>query len=91
MKFYVYHRTLLSSKIKEPIGTLMHVSLEEKEFSPDGEVWSYRKYNRTEKTYKRLVSMLKSGGMAEDNIYPLEGRTVKDLTAYINTWGNNNG
>jgi len=87
MKFYVYHRPLLSLRRKEFMGTLIHVSLEEKEFSPDGEVWVFRRYARTERAYKRLIAMLKAGGMESDEIFPLDGgRTIKDLTAYINTW-----
>lgn len=69
------------------LGTLLHVSLEEKEFSPDGEMWRFRRCNRPENVYNRLIKMLKDGGMEEDMIYPLDSqRTIVDLVNHINRW-----
>lgn len=69
------------------IGTLIHISLEEKEYSPDGEIWKFRRCARPEYVYNRLLGMLAHGGMGEDGIYPLDGkRTVRDLVNHMNTW-----
>ena len=87
MKFYIYHRPLLSIRKKEMLGTMIHISLEEKEYSPDGEIWKFRRCARSENVYNRLLKMLKHGGMEEDMVFPLDGyRTVKDLVNHMNTW-----
>lgn len=89
MKFYIYHRPLLSIRKKEVIGSMIHISLEEKEFSPDGEIWRFRRCARPERVYNRLITMLADGGMGEDMIYPLDGkRTIRDLVNHMNAWEN---
>lgn len=87
MKFFIYYRPHNTIKFNEYIGDLIHVSVEEKNFSPDGEVWKVRRCNRPEMVYNRLNKMLASGGVPEDGIYPLDAkRSVKDLVSYMNTW-----
>ena len=87
MRFYIYHRPLLSIQKKEFIGTLIHVSCKLGEYSPDGESWKVYRCNRSESSYKRLNKMLVSNGMIGDDIHPLTcKRTVKDLIEYMNTW-----
>lgn len=89
MKFYIYHRPLLSKLRKEFMGTLIHVSQELKDYSPDNESWKVYKCNRSESSYKRLVKMLVSDGMLDSDIHPLTGgRTVKNLIEYMDTWRN---
>lgn len=86
MRFYIYHRPLLSIRKKEWMGTLVHVSLEEKSFSPDGELWAVRRCVRPTNVYNRLERMLKHGGLDGDNIHPLTCRKVTDLVTYMNQW-----
>lgn len=86
MRFYIYHRPLLSIRKKEWMGTLVHVSMEGKSFSPDGEVWSVRRCVRPTKVYTRLVGMLKHGGLDGDDIHPLTARKLTDLVTYMNQW-----
>lgn len=89
MKFYIYHRPMHTIKFKEYMGDLIHVSCEEKYFSPDGERWKIKRCNRPEAVYNRLVKMLTHGGMEGDMVYPLDGkRSVKDLVNYMNKWEN---
>ena len=63
MKFYIYHRPMHTIKFKEYMGDLIHVSCEEKDFSPDGEQWKIKRCNRPEAVYNRLNKMLASGGV----------------------------
>lgn len=87
MKFFIYHRPHHTVKFHDFIGDLIHVSTEEKEFSPDGEVWKVRRCNRSVSVYNRLNKMMASGGIPQDGIYPLDGkRSMRDLIKYMNTW-----
>lgn len=87
MKFYIYHRPMHTIKFKEYMGDLIHVSCEEKDFSPDGERWKIKRCNRPEAVYNRLNKMLTSGGVPSDGIYPLsDKRSLKDLVSYMNSW-----
>lgn len=87
MKFYIFHRPLYSTQSKEFIGDMLHISLEDKEYAPDGHKWKKRTCKRPEEVYTRLVAMLKRGGMSDDMVYPLDGkRTIKDIVNYMNTW-----
>ena len=91
MKFYIYHRPMHTIKFKEYMGDLIHVSCEEREFSPDGEQWKIKRCNRSEAVYNRLNKMLASGGVPSDGIYPLsDKRSLKDLVSYMNTWEKHN-
>lgn len=91
MRFYIYHRPLHSIRKKEWMGTLIHVSLEEKTFSPDGEVWAARRCVRPESVYTRLVGMLRHGGWDNDEVHPLSNRKLTDLVTYMNQWEKSNG
>lgn len=87
MKFYLYHRPLLTIKFKEFIGDLVHVSPLKKDFSPDGEKWDVLEVIGPATVYDRLVRMLAAGGMTPDEIYPLDGnRRVEDLIKFMKTW-----
>lgn len=89
MRFYIYHRPLRSVRFGDYIGDLIHISTEEKAYSPDGEVWKIKRCNRPQAVYTRLVKMLTHGGMESDMIYSLDGRrSVKDLVQYMNQWEN---
>lgn len=87
MKFFIYHRPIYSVRSKEFTGDLIHIAEEQKQFSPDGHQWKIKCCNRSSYVYTRLVKMLRSAGMGDDMIYPLDGkRSVKDLITYINLW-----
>ncbi|QXL90510.1 hypothetical protein [Salmonella phage NINP13076] len=87
MRFYIYYRPLTTIKFKEYMGDIVHISVEEKKYSPDGELWKVKRCNRKESVYNRLVKMLKHAGADEEMVYPLDGkRSVKDLVKYMNTW-----
>ncbi|AGZ17621.1 hypothetical protein X824_gp202 [Escherichia phage 4MG] len=89
MKFFIYYRPLETIRFKEYMGDLIHLSTEEKEYSPDGKVWKIRRCNRPQSVYTRLVKMLAHGGMESDMVYPLDGkRSVRDLVNYMNKWEN---
>lgn len=90
MKFFIYYRPLNTIRFKEYMGDLVHISMEEKEYSPDGEIWKIKRCNRPESVYTRLIKMLKHGGMESDMTYPLDSkRSVRDLVNHMNTWEKN--
>lgn len=89
MKFFIYYRPMHTSQKKEYTGDLVHISLEEKDYAPDGNKWGIRRCNRPGNVYTRLVKMLTHGGMESDMVYPLDGkRSVRDLVNYMNKWEN---
>jgi len=87
MKFYIYYRPLMTTRYNEYIGDMVHISTEEKNYSPDGSDWKVRRCNRPQQVYTRLVRMLTNGGMGDDMVYPLDDkRSVRDLVNYMNKW-----
>lgn len=88
MKFFIYYRPVTSIRKSQYLGDMVHISDEDKSFSPDGEIWRARRCNRPEAVYNRLITMLRNDGMVEDNIHVLScRRSIKDLINYMNTWG----
>lgn len=89
MRFFIYYRPLETIRYKEYMGDLIHISLEEKDYSPDGKEWKVKRCNRDQNVYNRLIKMLTHSGMSEDMVYPLDGkRSVKDLVKYMANWEN---
>lgn len=89
MKFYIYHKPLLSVRKKKFLGDLVYLTKEKTDgFSPDGtQGWSVVQCKSKDFRFDRAQKMFDRDGIPSDGIYPLShGRTVKDFISIMKTW-----